>query len=182
MFTLQWLLIAIVLCVSFTLAIFKHYYMPSHNAPPPPAPPKPPIPASSAPKVSIETFCGHLRDYEGKPGDLNYMLNNPLDCRPSPVGYLPKYGVVEIIDTDTDPRYPYHKGKFAKFSTYDLGWEYGIAMIHGIATNHPQWTILDLMAHFAPTSDGNAPVAYADWLAARCGVIPTITLAELFSA
>ena len=146
-------------------------------------PEKQPSPASNAPQPASEDmltqFCTAIRDYEGKPGDLNYQLNNPGDCRPSPDGYLAKYGRVEIIDTDTDPRYPYHKGKFAKFPTPALGWEYLRNMVHEMAANHPTWTIEDFFAHYSPTSDGNAPRAYAQSVASRCGVAPSTPLSKL---
>lgn len=136
--------------------------------------PKPPPDKSS----NLVRFCTSIRDYEGRPGSLNYQLNNPGDCRPSPVGYLPKYGLVEIIDTNTDPRYLYHKGKFAKFPTYALGWEYLLNMVHFTAANHPAWTLYDFFAHYAPTKDGNSPKPYAENVAKRCGISPSDTLAS----
>lgn len=130
-------------------------------------------------KINIETFCGHIRDYEGKPGALNYQLNNPGDCRPSPVGYLAKYQPVVIIDTDTNPAYPYDKGKFAKFPTYELGWEYLCALVQGIAVAHPNETLLTFFSNYAPSSDKNDPSTYAAWMAAQCNVGITTTLQEL---
>jgi hypothetical protein len=143
--------------------------------------PEPAQPARIEGNARLTVFCEAIRDFEGKPGDLNYQLNNPGDCRPSPVGYLPKYEPVEIIDTDTDPRYPYHIGKFAKFPTYELGWEYLQAMVHMMATNHPNWTLIDFFNHFAPASDGsNDPNQYAKFVANRLSVIPTTTFKQLF--
>jgi hypothetical protein len=150
-------------------------------APAAPVPRETPVKPPASDVSMLVRFCTYIRDFEGGPGSLNYQLNNPGDCRPSPVGYLPKYQPVEIIDTDTDPRYPYHKGQFAKFPTYELGWEYLVTMVHVMATNHPTWTILDFFAHFAPTSDGNAPVGYANNVAKRCGVVPSIQLKDLFA-
>ena len=134
-------------------------------------PPTAPLPTETVNTVPsmLETFCGAIRDYEGKPGDLNYMLNNPGDVRPSPVGYLPMYEPVVIVDTDTSTIYPFHKGKFAKFPTYEIGWEYLMNLVHYTATIHPDWTILDYFSHYAPTSDGNAPLPYADYVATACG-------------
>lgn len=131
----------------------------------PPEAPKQPPTASSM----LDTFCIAIRDFEGSPGALNYQLNNPGDCRPSPVGYLPKYGNVIIIDTDTNPKYPYHKGKFAMFPTYELGWEYLENMVHYLAVEHPNWTILDFFTHYAPSSDSNSPAGYAANVAHKCG-------------
>lgn len=151
-----------------------------------PVAPSLPIAAPSMPqtapasKITVEQFCTFVRDYEGKPGDLNYLLNNPLDCRPSPVGYLPKYGNVEIIDTDTDPRYLFHVGKFARFDTYALGWEYGVNMVHFIAVNHPDETIATFFNNFAPSGDKNDPERYAEVIAGECKVPVNCTLAQLF--
>lgn len=146
------------------------------NTPPAVAPVSPPTVVSK-----LTVFCEAIRDNEGKPGDLNYQLNNPGDCRPSPVGYLPEYEPVVIIDTNTNPEYPFHKGKFAKFPTYALGWQYLINMVHFMAVNHPQWTILDFFDNFAPMSDGNPTEDYAEFVATRCGVAITCTLEQLFA-
>lgn len=131
--------------------------------------------------TKLVTFCESIRDYEGAPGDLNYQLNNPGDCRPSSVGYLAKYGNVQIVDTDTNPAYLFHKGKFAKFPTYELGWEYLLALVLGRANLHPEWTILDFFSVYSPSSDGNSTTAYAQNVATRCGVTICTTLGQLFS-
>lgn len=147
----------------------------------PATPPSAQVVAVTAPTVGamLLKFCLAIRDYEGKPGDLNYMLNNPLDCRPSPVGYLAKYQPVQIIDTNTDPQYLYHKGKFAKFKDYATGWEYGLNMVHFMAVNHPTWTLADFFNNFAPSSDSNNPNAYANSIAKTLGTSVNITLQEL---
>ena len=111
-----------------------------------------------------------IRDYEGGPGDLNYQLNNPGDCRPSPYGYLPKYEPVTIINTDTNPNYPYHKGSFAMFPTYAVGWTYLLNLLKNMIQMHPNWTLNDLMSAYAPSTDGNAPTAYGEFLGQRLGV------------
>lgn len=115
-----------------------------------------------------------IRDYEGAPGDLNYQLNNPGDCRPSKVGYLPVYGNVEIINTNTDPRYPFHKGNFAKFPTYNQGWLYLLRTLETKAQTHPSWTLYEFIADpqegFSPAADGNNCMHYAIFLAKRLGV------------
>ena len=113
-----------------------------------------------------------IRDYEGLPGALNYQLCNPGDCRPSPEGYLPKYEPVVIVDTDTDPAYPYHKGKFAKFPSYAIGWTYLLNLLRNMIENHPNWTLNELMAAYAPATDANEPLAYAANLGRRLGENP----------
>ncbi len=150
--------------------------------------PTPITPLTEAPVVSqthskdmLTIFCTALRDFEGKPGDLNYLLNNPGDCRPSPVGYLAKYQPVVIIDTNTNPKYLYHKGKFAMFPTYAIGWEYLVNLVHYTAVKHPDWTILDFFKNWAPSSDNNNPTAYANNVAVKCGMPVNSTLAQLFT-
>ena len=132
-------------------------------------------------KSMLTIFVTAIRDYEGKPGDLNYQLNNPGNCRCSPVGYLAKYGKVECIDTDTDSRYHYNVGKFARFPTYKLGWEYLQNLVHFIAARNPTWTIADFFDHYAPSTDSNDPNAYAHFVAKRCGVSVDTTMDKLFA-
>lgn len=130
------------------------------------SPTEPPV---APQRVSLETFCLALRDFEGKPGDLNYRNNNPGNFRCSPVGYLPKYGDVKC------------KNGFAVFPTYALGWEYLLVSVKYRAHKHPEWTILDFFSNYAPTSDGNSPIHYANNVAKRCGVSVNTKLGELFA-
>jgi hypothetical protein len=75
-----------------------------------------------------------------------------------------------------------HAGRFAKFPTYELGWEYLEASVHHTADEHPGWSIYDYFAlKHAPKSDHNDPTAYAANVAAHCGVPVTTTLGELFA-
>lgn len=124
---------------------------------------------SPKPNNALVTFCTAIRDFEGFPGDRNYRNNNPGNCRCSPVGYLPKYGVVKCVDN------------FAVFQTYELGWEYLLNLVQHRAELHPNWTILDFFSNYAPSSDGNYPLKYASNVAKKCGVIPSCSLRELFS-
>lgn len=144
-----------------------------------PLPPKPtPIPStipesdtgplSPKPKPMLETFCTAIRDFEGKPGDLNYKNHNPGNFRCSPVGYLSKYGNVKCVNN------------FAVFPSYDLGWQYLEASVLHWATLHPTWTILDFFTHYAPANDNNPTKAYAANVAAKCGVPVSTTLRQLF--
>ncbi len=127
----------------------------------PPEPTPIPVPVA-APKPTLVQFCTALRDYEGGPGDLNYQNNNPGNARCSSVGYLPKYGNVLCVET--------HSGKFAKFPTYELGWEYLQALVKEQVEKNPTWTILQFISHYSPTGDNNNPDLYAQFLAKRCGV------------
>ena len=152
-----------------------------HSNPPPTTPitPNPAITATltTNPPImttsKLDTFCGAIRDFEGVPGDLNYQNNNPGNCRCSAVGYLPKYGNVLCVNTAS--------GKFAKFPTYALGWEYLQNMVLYRAELHPTWTILDFFNTYAPTSDNNPTLHYATVVAGKCGVPITTTLKALFS-
>lgn len=136
------------------------------------------IPAtSSTPQAStgqitpmIDKFCLAIRDKEGGPGDANYRNNNPGNCRCSPVGYLAKYGKVGCSPSG-----------FAIFETYQLGWEYLQALVLHRAQLHPDWTIQDFFNDYAPSADGNDPIAYATFVAKRCGVPVNSTLKVLFS-
>lgn len=117
----------------------------------------------------LDTFCAAIRDFEGKPGDLNYRNNNPGNFRCSPVGYLAKYGNVQCVNG------------FAKFPTYELGWLYLQNWVHLTAQLHPKWTIRDFFYHYAPPADDNPTEAYAKSVASRCGVSVDTTLAALFA-
>lgn len=118
-------------------------------------------------KKMLDTFCTAIRDFEGNPGDLSYRNNSPGNCRCSPVGYLPKYGAVQCV-----------KG-FARFPTYELGWEYLQNLVHFRAHLHPQWTILNFVENYAPPKDGNPTMKYALFIAKRCGVPISTTLSQL---
>ena len=117
----------------------------------------------------LDIFCTAIRDFEGQPGDLNYKNNNPGNFRCSPVGYLPKYGKVLCV------------GGFARFYSYELGWEYLQATVMHWAHLHPNWTIRDFFYHYAPPSDNNPTEAYALNIAKRCGVGVDTTLLQLFA-
>ena len=129
-----------------------------------------PVSPPVASHAMLETFCHAIETFEGGPGDPNHINNNPGDFRCSPVGYLPKYGDVKCSAHN-----------FAIFPTYQLGWEYLLASVHYRATLHPTWTILDFFNNYAPSSDNNPTLKYATFVANRCGVPITCTLAKLFS-
>lgn len=130
----------------------------------------PPLTMPITSTAPIDVFCIALRDFEGAPGDLNYQNNNPGNCRPSPVGYLPKYGNVTVTHTAS--------GDFAHFPTYVLGWEYLQNTVMHRVELHPDWTFLDFFANWAPASDHNPSVKYATVVAQTCGVLPTSKVSE----
>lgn len=130
--------------------------------PVPPAPtpvPPAPAPAPTFPNATLDVMCIGIRDYEGKPGELNYRNNNPGNCRYSSVGYAAIYGIVRK-----------DANNFAIFKTYDLGMLYLHNLIKSKIKSNPSWTLLDYISNHAPRSDGNNPTAYATFVAARMGV------------
>jgi len=98
-------------------------------------------------KSKLNDFCLAIRDYEGKPGDLNYRNNNP--------------GNIKGRD-----------GKFLKFKTMEEGFEYLKAYVVRASTGeHKAYkkgcTIAEFFKVYAPSSDNNNPDAYAKWVAKR---------------
>ena len=133
--------------------------------------PQPPMQQPTPPKSSmLEIFCTAIMHFEGGPGDPNHINNNPGDFRCSPVGYLPKYGNVRCS-----------KNGFAIFPTFELGWEYLLASVYHRAVAHPNWTILDFFNNYAPASDSNPTLVYAQTVAKACGVTTDCTLQTLFA-
>lgn len=98
-------------------------------------------------KSKLNDFCLAIRDYEGKPGDLNYRNNNP--------------GNIKGRD-----------GKFLKFKTMEEGFEYLRAYVKRASTGEHRaykkgCTIAEFFKVYAPTGDNNNPDAYAKWVAKR---------------
>jgi hypothetical protein len=128
---------------------------------PPPAV-EPPKPEPVAPKRDlINEFCLAIRDFEGKPGDLNYKNNNPGNLRSL-------------------------NGSFMKFKTYEAGWlalrDYVIrACTGGHKSYRPDFTILQFFKVYAPSVDKNDPVAYANWVANKLNVPVTMKIKDLLS-
>lgn len=117
-----------------------------------------PISIPSMPKTTVAEFCLAISEYEGGPGDANHKNCNPGNARYNPSGYLPMYGVVKKSPNG-----------FAVFKDWNTGMLYLNNMLRGMIHNHPNETILQFMSHYAPTSDGNDPLKYANFIAARLG-------------
>ena len=115
----------------------------------------------------LDIFCGAIKDYEGGPNDANHKNNNPGNARFNKGGYLPKYGTVRRSPSG-----------FAIFPTWAQGWAYLEAMVSQMAKKHPTWTFVDFFSHYAPTEDDNEPIAYAKFVAKRCGVVVDKTVAS----
>jgi hypothetical protein len=91
-----------------------------------------------------------IRDYEGKPGDLNYKNNNPGNIKAKSGGFL-------------------------KFKTYQEGFNYLLDYLTRAATGkhpgyRPDFTLLRFFQTYAPSTDKNNPKLYAAWVAKRIGV------------
>ncbi len=116
--------------------------------------------------IALATF---IRDYEGKPGDRNYRNNNPGNARFYHGGYRKLYG---NITKDKDG--------FAIFPTYEQGWLYLCNMLLAWAKGgRAEWSIERLMKSYAPSSDGNDPIAYANYIAKQLGVPASTKLKDL---
>lgn len=131
----------------------------------PPVPvPQPVVPevVTPAPKKDlINDFCLAIRDYEGKPGDLNYINNNPGNIRDK-------------------------KGKFLKFTTYDAGFAYLTDYVRRACTGKhdaykPNYTFYQFFATYAPTGDNNNPKIYAEAVCKKIGLLPSQKISELIT-
>jgi hypothetical protein len=128
-----------------------------HTTPPEPEPPAP-VPAT--PTIKLEDFCLQIRNFEGWfPTSRSFKNNNPGNCRYSTVGYDASYLPV-LKDS---------KG-FAVFKDYASGWRYLKNLVKLRISLHPDWTILDFLKVYAPSSDGNDPTHYAAVVAQKLGV------------
>lgn len=124
-------------------------------------------PTPTAPNNLVK-FATALRDFEGKPGDLNYINNNPGNFRCSRVGYLKKYRDVRC------------RNNFAVFPTYQQGWNYLLNSINQRVKKHPTWTFYDFFKNYAPEYDNNPTISYATFVANRCGVTINTKLITYF--
>ena len=103
----------------------------------------------------LERFCAAIIGHEGAVPENN----NPFNCKFYYGGYLPIYGEVKCS-----------VGGFAMFSTYALGYLYGVNTVKEIIRNHPGLTFLGFFEIFAPASDGNNPPGYSKIVATACGM------------
>lgn len=75
-------------------------------------------------------------------------------------------------------------GSFLKFSTYEAGWNYLLDYLTRAATGkhkayRPTMTLLEFQRVYSPSSDGNDPVRYADFVAKRIGVTVSTQIKNL---
>jgi hypothetical protein len=146
------------------------FLMETESVPPVVSTPSAPEQVAAPSPTMLDKTCLAIRDYEGVPGDANYLNNNPGNCRYNPDGYLAKYEPVTKSAAG-----------FAIFPSYQIGWEYLENMIAQRIENHPNWTLLQffegvpdasgtLQDGYAPTSDGNNPALYAAFVGKRLAV------------
>ncbi len=107
----------------------------------------------------LTEFCTAIRDFEGKPGDLNYKNNNPGNLRSV-------------------------KGPFLKFKTYNEGWlalkDYVTRACTGKHKAYkPTFTIAQFFGVYAPSEDHNDPKVYANYVAKRIGKPVTMQIKDL---
>lgn len=121
----------------------------------PPAPPPPTMPSPHQPLL-IDVFCHAISLYEGKPGDLNHVNNNPGNLRHWYTANGTNHG-------------------FAVFDT----WAHGYAALRQLVSlaaqgvyhpYYPSMSILQFFQLYAPSSDANNPAAYATFVAKQCSV------------
>lgn len=108
---------------------------------------------------TLINFCLAIRDFEGKPGDLNYKNNNPGNLRSN-------------------------SGPFMKFTTYEEGFralmDYVIRVRDGNHKAYPKNpTIRRFFSIYAPSADNNNPLLYAQTVAKKVGLSIDDTLSKL---
>ena len=174
---IHWLGLVFAGIAGAVVAFFRIHYMPPQDdeiddtpiVPPEPIKePEAPVAPETPSKATLENLCLALRDFEGKPGDQNYRLNNPGNCRYNPTGYLKKYGTVGRS-----------KNGFAIFETYDLGWLYLREMIKNQIKKNPTWTLRDFIYNYAPPEDENPTENYGRFLGKRLGVDMSFPMKDL---
>lgn len=119
------------------------------------------IPPIINPVSKLNDFCLAIRDFEGRPGDLNYRNNNPGNIRG-------------------------RDGRFLKFNTYAEGWLYLKDYVTRACTGKhsaykPDFTIKQFFGVYAPSSDNNQPDIYASWVANRIGLQTSTKIKELIT-
>jgi len=105
------------------------------------------------------------------PASRSVRNNNPGNVKFSSVGYLPIY---EPVTKDKDG--------FAVFKDYQTGFLYLRNLILEKARKAPYDNLFDFFNAYAPKSDGNDPVAYAESVGAYMNVNPaTFRVKQLLS-
>lgn len=129
----------------------------------------------SAPtKPTVAMFCDAIKEHEGwYPGSRSFRNNNP--------------GNIEFLNQPNAVlEYPGSNGKarFAKFNTYQDGLDCLISLITRacqgkIRAYNPNMTFVEFFGVYAPSSDGNSPRLYAQFVAQKCGCPMDTKMKEL---
>lgn len=115
----------------------------------------------------IELMADAIQRFEGwAPGTRSYRNNNPGNLKYT--AWTKEQGAT---GQDT--------GGFAVFPDYETGRNALLSLLLLRARQHPDWTILDLFDSYAPASDGNPTVRYAETVAKAVGVTMDAQLGEL---
>lgn len=115
-------------------------------------------PAPMAPAgypAGVVAMAQAIKQFEGwAPGSRSYRNNNPGNLR------YPEPGASGADDSG-----------FAVFPSADAGWkallDYIMRRVQGIGFMGPQTSIAQFFQIYAPTSDGNAPTQYAQFVAGK---------------
>lgn len=139
----------------------------------PPTPPQ-----QQAPKIPyIEKWAEAIKIEEGffKPGENPKYPNGSLSYRNNNPGNLRFAGQSGAVKT---------AGNFAKFSTYQQGWDALIRQLRAACEGRskvyrPDMTLFEFCTVWAPAYDGNDPRRYANNVATRIGVRVDIMIRQL---
>lgn len=141
----------------------------------------PPIPVVPKPIVvppihtsKILDFCNAIKEYEGyfPPGvNPKYPNGSPSFVHKNP-GNIREWGDTPIV------------GGFCQFPTYDEGWNALVTIVTNACTGKshiytPTMSIIEFFERYSPSSDGNEPTTYANWVAKKIGVHPDDILSSL---
>ncbi len=155
MTSLQWLITLILTSLGFTVAYTVKKHSMSQPTPDPTVPPTP------TPTVTLNDFLKYQWQFEWAVSSNN----NPGNYRYYYGGYLPMY---EPVGRSV--------GGFAMFPTLPIGEQYAIACTKNVIKSHPDLTILTYISGdgdwegYAPASDHNPVLAYANFIAKGIGV------------
>lgn len=95
--------------------------------------------------IPFEALAKAIQYHEGwYEGSRSWRNNNP--------GNLRYAGQMKAIGMDNQG--------FAIFATYGDGFDALIAQLKLDALRHPEWTLVDFLSNYAPSSDGNNVSAY----------------------
>lgn len=107
--------------------------------------------------IAIQSFEGYF------PGSRAFRNNNP--------GNLKWASWEKATGKDKDG--------FAVYATFDDGWSDLLTLLGRRATQHPEWSLLDLFNSYAPATDNNDPLGYASFVAQQTGLDVNTKLGEI---